>query len=120
MKTIRQGDVVLVKRWPWAVWRARPRRERVFRFVGETGHAHELRGARLFERDGKPLARVERGTKAVLDHPEHGAVTVPEGVWEIHQARSHAPQLQTVPSATAPTRRQSPRTPRSRSVSYVD
>jgi hypothetical protein len=84
---IRHGEALLIKRSRFALWGARPRPERVLRWGGETGNPHELRGAKLYEKNGKALAVVEPGSEAVLVHPEHGAVPLEEGVWEIATAR---------------------------------
>lgn len=90
-RLIRHGEVVLIKRSRFALWGARPRPERILRWGGETGNPHELRGARLYEKNGKALALVEPGSKAVLTHPEHGTVPLEPGVWEISPARTFQP-----------------------------
>jgi len=85
MNAIRQGDLVLV-RLPRLPERAKRRKEAVLELKGETGHSHRLFGAQLYEgQQGQPVVVVAPGTEAILDHPEHPAVEVPEGVWEVRR-----------------------------------
>lgn len=85
---IRQGDVLLV-RLPRLPRSARRRREAVLAVPGENGHRHLLKGAQLFEHDGRALAVVPEGRTALLEHDEHPHVAVPEGVWEIRLPRTY-------------------------------
>ncbi len=85
MQRIRQGDVFLVRcqRLPQG---ARRRLEATLRIPGETGHAHELNGATLYEVDGRPFVAVD-GQVATLTHEQHPTIDIPSGVWEVRASR---------------------------------
>jgi len=114
MRLIRQGDVLLV-RLPGLPRGARLRPETIARIPGEDGHAHVLTGSQLYEFGGRPIAVVRNG-KAVLDHDEHPAVSIGEGVWEIRTPRVFDwPTTEPAPAVETPAVET-----RSRSVPYED
>jgi hypothetical protein len=85
MDLVRQGDLMLV-RLPQLPQGAKRRKEAVLELKGETGHSHRLLGAQLYEGpQGQPLAVVAPDAEAVLEHPEHPLVEIPEGVWEVRR-----------------------------------
>lgn len=87
MYAIRQGDVLLVRlnELPEGAQR---RQEAIARIPGENGHAHDLKGAQLYEANGRPVVAVGAGETVVLEHDEHPTVSVPEGVWELRTPQS--------------------------------
>ena len=46
-----------------------------------SGYLHAITNGKLYEKDGKMI--FEAGKDCVLTHPEHAAVQMPEGVYEI-------------------------------------
>lgn len=120
MKAIRQGDVLLV-RVPALPKGARRRREAVACIPGENGHSHMLTGAALFEHHGRAFASVAAGATAVLDHDEHPAVSVAEGVWEIRTPRTFDwPQFVPMPEEVPVERTVAAPRRDERSVPYAD
>lgn len=112
MDLIRQGDLILV-RLPQIPERAKRRKEAVMELKsGETGHAHRLYNAELYEGDkGQPIAVVAPGSQALLDHPEHPEVWVPEGIWEVRRPQTFDFPLPQEERQEKPARRSENRVP---------
>ena len=94
----RQGDILLVCATslpPKAKPLPRDARHRVVLALGETtGHAHALldRDVTLYETEDAARFLDIRRAAATLVHEEHGAITVPPGVYRVVRQREYAPE----------------------------
>jgi hypothetical protein len=88
MRLIRHGDVLLFERgFPQD---AQPLPQGWLLVPGENGHAHILSGLGMHvfkSRDGEPIIFVPQKAKATIDHPEHGQVQIPPGIWGVRTQR---------------------------------
>lgn len=95
MKYYQQGDVLffVVKKVKGKV--IKPEAERGFVFAeGETtGHYHavkETEGVKVYEENGTKYCAVEKES-AVVEHQEHGAITLPKGTYKISIVKEFDP-----------------------------
>jgi hypothetical protein len=94
--SVRQGDVLLVRRDRAPMRKTKVARERggVVLAHGEvTGHMHQLRGPQVaMFRDDRGHGFVEiKGTPEALVHDEHTALLLPPGAFELGVQVEHEP-----------------------------
>ena len=101
---VRQGDVLLVEvaRVPETARQVARDRGRVVLAYGEaTGHAHAIRSSVAVQLRDADERYLRVASPVVLEHEEHGPITVPEGAYRIVIQREYVP----APVASASWRR---------------
>ena len=87
----RQGDLLIqkVKSIPRF---ASKKDSRVLAEGEATGHLHELDSGDVYELNGVLYFKVAEEKAAVLNHPEHKAVTFEPGVYKVVRQREYEPR----------------------------
>lgn len=93
----RQGDVLLepVEALPAVVKALKEVKGRHVLAEGEaTGHAHTVRGGRMakFFEDAESNRFLQVLEATPLEHQEHSAIDLPEGVYRVRRQREYSPQ----------------------------
>ena len=93
-RQIVQGDVIL-RRVASVPRGATEQQGEIVLALGETtGHTHvveRIPGIRSYIQDGRMYIDVPEGKTATVRHQEHGAITLPAGVWERGVVREYDP-----------------------------
>lgn len=88
--TVRQGDLLIIK--VKEIPQGAIKRENMVLAEGEaTGHMHELDSGEVYEKNGILYFKVSEGNIAILNHPEHKAITFEPGDYKVVRQREYVP-----------------------------
>ena len=87
MKTIRQGDVLLMKidKLP----ETSVEKDNVLARGEATGHSHKIMNGKVLQLNSQQYVVVEK--EAILEHEEHDNIEIPQGIYEVRIQREYNP-----------------------------
>lgn len=88
----RQGDVLLIEVQSIPQDACQEKGQAILAHGEVTGHDHRIkdRSAKVLKKGSKRYLRLAKGS--VLEHEEHGHLTIPKGDYEIIVQREYAPE----------------------------